>query len=300
MNTAHVLEQLVTTHCCACNLPLRDAESTERGMGPICSKKYYTIQHEVTPEMCQLALGKLLSVADMFEDEVLDAALDLGEEAQHKPQKARNFSNLLIKWASSNFRDRTKVLQIASIVRCLGYDALADKLEQDRTVFTITSGGDTFCAVVPNRTNRWFLPNIEKAGFKSEVNESGKKVTIHFKSDQRDLFMKFAGHYYGRKLAIDEEGNWFQIQFVALRDFLRALPSSQKNLPCMWTVERKGQWLHVRTPYNTQWITDLKRIPYRHRKWDRKARCWLVSTTYEARVVELCQKYFSYEDSKAA
>lgn len=50
----------------------------------------------------------------------------------------------------------------------------------------------------------------------------------------------------------------------------------------------------ARTPYNKDFVTTLKEvIPKDYRYWDKEERVWVVSYSYEDKLIALCSTYFS-------
>lgn len=56
--------KLLATHCAVCNRPLRDALSTERGIGPDCAERYGYLDPEVTEEARLQANHLIFLIAD--------------------------------------------------------------------------------------------------------------------------------------------------------------------------------------------------------------------------------------------
>jgi hypothetical protein len=160
VSTTTAVLNVVATHCCVCRAPLTDAESIEHSIGPVCSRRYYNPQHTPTPEQVQAALGLL--AASGLPDVVIDGVLALSNDDK---ANARGISNLLVKYASLNYDNRTEVLKCSGIMRALGYIELADKLETDRTSAQITIKGDIVEVFAPDqyeiRRALRKIPNIQ-------------------------------------------------------------------------------------------------------------------------------------------
>ena len=121
--------RLTATKCCVCRLSLRDSKSVELGIGPICRSNYGDPQVPTSETMLKKALG-LLAVADLPQDVVKDIL-------KHKTD-ARTVCNMLVYYASYHYDNKTEVLKVTGIIRELGYENLATKLETDRTNISIT------------------------------------------------------------------------------------------------------------------------------------------------------------------
>jgi hypothetical protein len=59
------------------------------------------------------------------------------------------------------------------------------------------------------------------------------------------------------------------------------------------TIWSEGSWLFVRTPYDKEWIAELKiDIPYAGRKWDADQKLWKVDPAYLDDLIDVTEKYF--------
>lgn len=73
--------------------------------------------------------------------------------------------------------------------------------------------------------------------------------------------------------------------------------SATKPEPKYWiTVD--GDNLSVRTPYNWNFVQQLKSLFYKDRAWNKVAACWVVKKTHLAFVEALCEQFFG--EPKAA
>lgn len=71
--------QMLATHCCACGRPLRDAQSVEYGIGPICAEKYGFLVE--MPEDARAVANKIIHRASCerrLRDADRDALISLG------------------------------------------------------------------------------------------------------------------------------------------------------------------------------------------------------------------------------
>jgi len=102
-------------------LPLRDAVSVTRGIGPVCSAHHYEINFDITADMVEDALGILF--ASKLETPVKLAAKTLKE-------KPRDLCNVLIWWSSAHLDNVEVVLDCAAIVTALGFESLGDKMRE--------------------------------------------------------------------------------------------------------------------------------------------------------------------------
>ena len=118
---------LTLTTCCVCNLPLEDAQSVSRAMGPICyGRSGYEVVHP-TPTQLQNAMGLLVFQKIATEGQTM--AYLMANKGD-----TRKFANILVaycSWLTSNGRD-SEVYNYTPALRALGYDVLARSLEISR------------------------------------------------------------------------------------------------------------------------------------------------------------------------
>jgi hypothetical protein len=114
----------VCTHCAHCGQPLTDAESSQRGIGPICSRKGYTDEVEpVDPLDAMIALSQYPQLVDYL-------------NAKYKPQGNRGLANGLVRTASLNRRTPVHAA-CTDALDALGYKKLASALRESLAVVEI-------------------------------------------------------------------------------------------------------------------------------------------------------------------
>jgi hypothetical protein len=114
----------VCTHCAHCGQPLTDAESSQRGIGPICSKKGYTDEVEpIDPMEAMLSLSQYPQLVDYL-------------NAKYKPQGNRGLANGLVRTASLNRRTPVHAA-CTDALDALGYKKLASALRESLAVVEI-------------------------------------------------------------------------------------------------------------------------------------------------------------------
>lgn len=55
-------------------------------------------------------------------------------------------------------------------------------------------------------------------------------------------------------------------------------------------ITTKDQRVHIKTPFNTSLISEIKNLP--GRQWDAAAKCWTVPLSEEGNAREIVRKYF--------
>jgi hypothetical protein len=114
----------VCTHCAHCGQPLTDSESTERGLGPICSRKGYHEEVESPDSMDALmALAPYPTLVQYLTD-------------KYKPKGNRGLCNGLVRTASLNRRTPVHAA-CTDAIEALGYKKLASALRESLSVVEI-------------------------------------------------------------------------------------------------------------------------------------------------------------------
>lgn len=159
------------SHCAHCGQPLTDAESIERGIGPVCSKKgYFEDPKEGVDEM-----QALISLAE-FPD-LMQYVTDV-----YKPQGARKMMNFLVKICALNRRSPVH-LACTDAIECLGYKALASTLRESVAVIEVKprqDDPDNYTVWVKKSEWNWQWTNALRAlpGTRFPNRHSGERGTI--------------------------------------------------------------------------------------------------------------------------
>ncbi len=120
----------VCTHCAHCGHKLKDAESIERGIGPVCSKKGYTEDPKSSAE----PMDAMIALSEFPE---LVAWLN----KKYVPGGVRNLVNGLVRTAALN--RRTPVHSACTdAVEALGYTTLASLLRESISTVEISEPTD--------------------------------------------------------------------------------------------------------------------------------------------------------------
>ena len=299
--TNSMLARIIATHCCVCRTPLTDAESVEHGIGPVCSKRYYSPKHAPTEDQVKVAIGKL--AVSGIPDDIIDGFLGV---VNNDYVNARHGCNILVKWASAHYSDRDVVFQCSGVIRALGYTELADKLEDDRTAATLRYFADHIEAFVPELytldRDLQKIPDSTPLGTKL-----GRKVGWSIPIERQGHFEAVLGVHLGGKLAGGTKGV-FTIPPKRWNDvwkFLQPTPAPvapapvaapapvQATLPIVGNVQvlvAHGM-LEIYAPFNRTFIDALKTtIPTRDRRWN--GRCWVVSPLFRASVANLINTHY--------
>ena len=313
----HKETKILATNCCACNRSLKDADSVELGIGPICRSRYTKNVPTPTAEQLATALG-LVQVAN-FPMHVTQAILS------HK-KNARKVNNLLVKWASANYRDRDIVLSVTPIVRALGYEALANKLESDRSVVSVvTVDASKLNSYIPQSNTLhvkgpfdWDTQKEFRTIPGARYQRYGRDKGWYMEPKCAELALAILGQYFdGELCSVDETDedtlDWnpkakkavaltktTAAQVQVIRDALfPPAPSNGNgnnggrktttNGKSIEVVVENGRVLTF-TPYNTAFISDVKAL--RGRKWHPDRKCWSVPSDKDAAIRQLIQTHY--------
>jgi hypothetical protein len=298
------IAKLTATRCCACRKALTDAESVETGLGPICSGKFYNPQHVPTVEMVQKAIG-LLAAAGLPEH-IEDGFLGL---VNNDHTNARKGSNLLVYWASCNYDNRDEVFKCSRIIRALGYVELADKLEEDRTKATIrkSADGTLIEAWLPDTHTLsrdlkdipgWLKP-VDARGI---YLKQGHKVCWTFPKAAETHLWTVLGVHLGGEMSCGSEGlqviprkRWSDLRAITHPVVVTVVAPATTLAPVSVVPSTTPNFSKVYTPYNVAFIGELKNLPYKSRRWDSVARCWLVENKHRAELDALLAKHFGVQ-----
>jgi len=308
-STHAAIARLTASHCCVCRAELTDAESVEHGIGPVCSKRYYSPLHKPNASQIKNALG-LLACGD-FPEHIEEGFTKLVNTKDGEPHaNARVACNLLVYWASCHYDERDEVFKCSAIIRTLGYIELADKLEADRTVAIVREHDDHLEVFIPAKyrftSDMKDIPGTEtlldhETGPTGQPVEKprkvGRKVGWKVPIKEKDYFLTVLGFHCGGELACGDGKVWKvpRKTWYDLRPFKTPAKATTSTAPSNGAIRLEATsngHFRVFTPYNTDFIVDLKKINYKHRRWNPKDRCWEVEKKFETEVKGLITKHY--------
>ena len=253
-----------------------------------------------------VALGFL--AASGLPDHIIDGFLKL---VDNDHVNARKGCNLLVYWVSANYDNKMEVFKCTPIIRALGYENLADKLEADRTVVTVRVHDDRVEAYVPEKyiTDRNLIA-IPGALRMTETNgtpkKQGRKIGYSFPLSELAHLETVLGVHHGGALACGTKGI-YTIPFKRWADVMVFRQPQQAPIetsplgsdpiePALQsgivhiTVLPSGR-LEIHSPYNAAFKDALKAgIPYQQRVWT--GTCWVVSPNYRDLIKNLAQLHY--------
>lgn len=175
----------VCTHCAHCGQPLTDAESMERGIGPVCSKKGYAEDPKEADEMQALIdLAEFPDLVNFITE-------------RYKPQGVRKMMNALVKICSLNRRSPVHSA-CCDAIDSLGYARLASTLRESIAVVEIKD-----CKEHPGNYHVWVKKSDWSWGWTNAIRSLGGSfmsrqlkgtiVPVRHKRDLWELMLKFYG-----------------------------------------------------------------------------------------------------------
>lgn len=144
--------QGVCSHCAHCALKLTDAESVERGLGPVCSKKgYFEEPKEGVDEIqAMIDLAKYLELIQFLND-------------HYKPKGVRGLVNGLVRVCSLN--RKSPVHQACTdAIDSLGYKALASLLRESLAILELSES-----VTIPGSYELWIKKSDFRWGFYNAI-----------------------------------------------------------------------------------------------------------------------------------
>jgi len=294
------IARITATHCCVCSARLTDAESVERGMGPVCGGKYYAPGHDPSESMVNQALG-LLAFSNL-PSHIIEGFIKLVNNDFHN---ARLASNLLVYWASGHYGDKEEVFKCSRIIRALGYTKLADKLETDRTMAHIQTEADYLVAFVPDnfrfRRDMEQIPGIEV--FRDQEMRQAKrksKVGWTVPHKEKEHLLTILGVHYGGDL-MSGDGKVSDIPRKRLSDLL-AIRNKGGDGSAQSTIRFRdlGGSMEIGTLYSERFRKVMSGLPRADRRWNNGKRCWVFNAKHQGTVLRAVKDIFGVDLRGAA
>ena len=295
-------------HCFRCDLPLTDAASLNEGIGPICRKLDNAVLARLIPSNLPEAVNafKLVDVLNLAPDTVrgflvLESALTASDAPTREDWRevAKR-----IEWMLSFAQTYQNTERLKTLVLSLGYVGLVALWNGEAAT---GKASVLFNAVHPGPDQLTQIPHI--GGWRLFVSGPKKKAarfalkkipgsTFH----QATPFVKAgwsvpACQHEAFRLAVIKHYPNFEgldLAIKAAKESLVLPPgvSVTQIQPLVLITEVEGQ-LKVKTPYNPDFVTDLKNtIPVYGRKWDPIERVWVVNVGFKAKVSDVVAKHF--------
>lgn len=139
--------KLLATYCACCARPLVDAVSVEAGVGPECRKRHGYSAAQAEPDWAEVLRlsDNLVAVREIFpygSPEASEAAWRLGG------LETRRVANLFV-YRIALAQDGPDALRLAAVVRALGFQRLAARVEERLVKVRIELAGDEYIVRAP-------------------------------------------------------------------------------------------------------------------------------------------------------
>jgi len=298
------LTTITASHCCICRHTLTDAVSVNRGMGPICSKRYYEVEHVITDEMVMDALGCV--AASQLENPVKMAA-------KHLKGKPREFANVLVKWASAHYDQRDVVFDVADAVGALGFTGLATRLREDRTKVHMREHPTDKGFLTIHTAKDWkfsrYMRRIPKVTTAPKV---GRYEGWQFPLTAKQAVLTVLGHVFPEQWAtlLGSTGRLSRKGYYDVQQAIEVLyppkPAPKPNHPVLSGLVNQsfngilraltdGKTLEIHTPgWNGQWLDAFKAlVPHRQRRWN--GSYWTCNVAYRGEVAKLVTQHYQVQ-----
>lgn len=298
------IANLVATNCLACGTPLTDAESVERGIGPVCSGKYYEVQHEVTETMVEAAVGHLAmaNMRGLIPDDVFKAVADMTGDP-------RNFVNVITRYFAAT-QTKEILAAITPAYEAMGYKALADKLNKANLDVHIVEHGDAnFVAFPYSRKAAGDFRAVKGArkGKGPKGSGYGRNTVWYYPESEEAHVLAILGHHFGGQPAfVVKEGEdsdrvtLDKVSWPELRNFRAPKAKAAPARRAVGQITIKKGFIEIKTPYNSGFVKDLKSevskaSSWRDRRWNPKKRVWEVDAQHTDLVKDLVLRHYGAE-----
>lgn len=294
--------------CCRCRKELTDAASMEAGIGPICRKQDNALLANSIPANPPEALHAILAIdgatldpvsLPCFQTVVATLAGNIAGTDWRKTIKQ-------IEWVLSFEANRKVALpKFTEVAKALGYLGLAALWngEASTGLATVFIDGDRICVSGPR--NGAARIALKQAGamfaYQKTLPDGSVKPAWHAPVEKAEAFaMGIHAHYpmnVGLAECLAEAKKIVAAKEAAAKAAKTAAsgvtPSANGGAMSKARIEVRGKTLNVVTPYNANFIADLKvEVPYAFRAWEPKEKCWKVDTQYLNAVAVLIEKHY--------
>lgn len=255
----------------------------EVGIGPICRKLDNVLLAKLIPadvETARTAISRVLigelpeGTRNTFVNVLED--LKIGTDDWRKTVKR-------IEWIMSWSPSRLDQELLIGVVRALGYWGLAALLSGEAAtgLATVTfEGGRLFLRGPRTKAGKEAIKLI--SGRKFHPATDGNKAAWSVPASSAKAFRETVVTHWPNFTGLDESISQVAAQTV----------SALTALPVTSVTPLSSGWVQVKTPYNAGFVTDVKNLPYRSRRWNGETRVWEVESQFLPQVTELVSKYY--------
>lgn len=296
--------------CCRCRKDLTDAASMEAGIGPICRKQDNALLANSIPANPPEALHAILGIdgatldpitLPTFQSAVNALALNIAGTDWRKVIKQ-------VEWILSFEANRKVALaKFTDVAKALGYLGLAALWngEASTGLATVFINADRICVAGPRNSAARFALKQMGALFAYQLPKPDGTSTPawHAPVEKVDAFATAVSTHYpmnvglaesiaaAKKIVADKEAAAKAAKLAAASVTTQA--PTNGGAVSKTRIEIKGKTLNVITPYNANFIADLKlAVPYSYRAWEPTQKCWKVDAQYQNAVADLIVKHY--------
>lgn len=292
--------------CCRCQKELTDAASMEAGIGPICRKQDNALLANSIPANPPEALMHLLQIDD--------ALLDPVSHNTFKDVRDELAANLMgtdwrktikrIEWILSFEVNRKAALEkFTAIAQSLGYLGLAALWNGQASTGQAQvwfANGRLWVIGPRNGAARYALKQLGGMFYTSACppGSTHSKPAWSVPAKNADGFKKAIHTHYPMNvgmndaiLAAEEAAKQAAAQVPTTA--APAAPTTNNGGSVKHRIEQKGKTLNIKTPYDANFIADLKTtVPYAYRAWEPAEKAWKVDAQYLDQVSALILKHY--------
>jgi Family of unknown function (DUF6011) len=298
---------MASRNCARCSKDLTDAASMEVGVGPICRKLDNVLLATYIPSdvweaqrlLKHLDRSALPSECDATVKKI-EKAIDAGTTKDWRETVKR------IEWLLSWLPSGNERGVLVGVAGALGYVGLASmwsgdaasgkatvRFAEDRTVEAygdrverVEHGGFLFYKGPRNRGAREATKTIRGRCFHATTKEWSVPAS------EAEAFKKLIVTHYPNFLVegVCDPDNIDELVRIANR----AAEDSPKSAPAKPEVKITvvGKWLIVKSPYNADFVSAVKSLPWQARKFSPAMKCWEVDAEYQGFVRDAIERCY--------
>ena len=273
--------------CARCGKDLTDAASMEVGTGPICRKMDNALLAATIPANVEAAIkawgnvANLPSECQLTSDRVW-ADLNEGSSIDWRATVKR------LEWLAS-WGNVVQVTEITSVIRALGYVGLANMIGGDAASGKASiraHEGRLYIQGPNNKAGRMAIKAIQGRRFHPADSSKGTRAEWSVPSNQGEAFKLVVISHWP-----NHEGLTESLDVIASLPVSTTAEVSAPKAPSARMETVSGGFM-VYTPYNPDFVSAIKAIAYRNRKWVPASKAWFVTPDMSFHVRSLVLKHY--------
>lgn len=325
-----VATQIMATHCCFCGRPLVDAESVQRGIGPICKGKYAI--GDITDDSLKEALGVVAANEAHLGGDLVGKIIGLRHDGGK--DAGRQIANLVIYHASARRAESLFVLKCAEVLDAVGYETAGTQLRKNYARISIVENDGRLEIYTPYKQSfsdacRDFPKKLVYDDTKTTRDGRPKFKCWSIRKDDLDLMLPLLGWFFDGEAAV-VEGKPVALKRPDRIDTIQAQARQRKaDRKASWNAKQTKQngngkpkpapapvanaavitlendtsnrgYIRVFAPYNPDFTGVIRNVPRRKAVWDRsgpkdKFVCWSVPAGKRSEVIQMVADHFGLD-----